>query len=307
MTRRAQRRDEHDVESECQAGEIGPGHQKGGGGARDAAALPRQDRGGSGLEIPAQLDLDDREHPAAARQNVDLAGRAAPMAGNDLPAAQPQVPSAQKLGQAASALRFQPLGLGGTARRRAAALIRTTPCAAARARGRKASGGEYRSRRRAEGPPRASCACRAGGRAACRYPLRAALPVRAARRRSRPRRAAGLPLDNAPPMQREGRGGPPRTAWSTRGPPRRCGRTGSRPCRKARRRAAMVLQKTPMSQRASPTGPAFAAAPLNGAAGTRQTEKPRAGGLTRSALSKPPTVRAPRSPAGSWRARLAPA
>src|SRR5437899_12361812 len=100
MTRRAQRRDEHDVESECQAGEIGPGHQKGGGGARDAAALPRQDRGGGGIEIPAQLDLDDREYPASSRQNVDFAGRTAPMAGNDLPAAQPQVASATKPGEA---------------------------------------------------------------------------------------------------------------------------------------------------------------------------------------------------------------
>ena len=105
MTRRAPWRHEHQVESEVEAGKIGSLEQKGFCGAFDPPPLAwcqgRRCRG----ELSSGLDLDDREHLAAARQNVDLAGRAAPVASQDMPATQPKVPKAEPLRHPAAALR----------------------------------------------------------------------------------------------------------------------------------------------------------------------------------------------------------
>ena len=53
----------------------------------------------------AGLYLDDREHRAAPRDDVDLAGRAAPVAGDDPPQAQPQVNPAEEFRQIAAPTR----------------------------------------------------------------------------------------------------------------------------------------------------------------------------------------------------------
>ena len=99
----AQRRDQHDVESQRQLGQVGPHQQKGRRGPSDAAALARQHGSGGAVEIAAGFDLDDRKYAAAARENVDLARWAAPVEGDDPPTAQPQMPAAQPFGQHAAA------------------------------------------------------------------------------------------------------------------------------------------------------------------------------------------------------------
>ena len=72
MTRQAQPRHEHDVESDRQLGQLRAAHQEGGSGTDDAAALARQNRLRSGVHVAARLDLDDRQNTTAPRQNVDL-------------------------------------------------------------------------------------------------------------------------------------------------------------------------------------------------------------------------------------------
>ena len=86
-----QRRHQHHIESEIEVGKVRALGQESFGGAGDAPALARCQCGGRHGELVARLDLDDREHLAAARQNVDLAARATPAARDDMPAAQPQV------------------------------------------------------------------------------------------------------------------------------------------------------------------------------------------------------------------------
>src|SRR5271163_1794223 len=105
MTRQAQRRHEHQVESEVETGEVGSLEQKGFGGAGNPPSLARRQRRRRGGELSSRLDLDDREHLAAARQNVDLAGRTAPAARQDMPATQPQMPEAEPLRHPPAALR----------------------------------------------------------------------------------------------------------------------------------------------------------------------------------------------------------
>lgn len=92
MARQATPSNQHQIESEVEPGEVRPGAEKCFGGARDAAALARcQRRRGHG-DVPAGLDLDDREHPAAPGDNVDLARWAAPAARDNAPTTQPQMP-----------------------------------------------------------------------------------------------------------------------------------------------------------------------------------------------------------------------
>jgi len=105
MTRQAQWRHQHQVESEVETGEVGSLEQKGFGGASDPPSLARRQRRRGDCELSPRLDLDDREHLAAARQNVDLAGRAAPAARQDMPATQPKVPEAEPLRRPPAALR----------------------------------------------------------------------------------------------------------------------------------------------------------------------------------------------------------
>jgi hypothetical protein len=105
MTRQAQRRHQHQVESEVETGEVGSLEQKGFGCANDPPSLARRQRRRRGGELSPRLDLDDREHLAAARQNVDLAGRTAPAARQDMPTAQPQMPKAEPLRHPPAALR----------------------------------------------------------------------------------------------------------------------------------------------------------------------------------------------------------
>ena len=75
MARQAKRRHQHQVESELEAGEVGPLEQEGFGGAGDPPSLARRQSCRRRGELSPRLDLDDREHLAAARQNVDLAIR----------------------------------------------------------------------------------------------------------------------------------------------------------------------------------------------------------------------------------------
>ena len=86
MTRQAPRGHQHQVESEIKAGEIGSLEQKGFDGAGDPSPLARLERGRCGSELISRLNLDDRQHLAATRHNVDLASRTAPPARQDVPA-----------------------------------------------------------------------------------------------------------------------------------------------------------------------------------------------------------------------------
>ncbi len=74
--------------------------------AEAARAMRRRWRGNTAAaaaaNIAARLDLDDREHAAAPREDVDLARRAAPIARDDPPAAEPQVPAAEKFAEMSS-------------------------------------------------------------------------------------------------------------------------------------------------------------------------------------------------------------
>ena len=113
MARRAQWGNQHQVESEVEPGEIRARKQEGFGGTGNAAPLTRREcRGGRG-DLCARLDLDDREHLAAPRENVDLAGGATPPALNDTPAAQPQMPEAEPFCGAPAALCALPAKPGG--------------------------------------------------------------------------------------------------------------------------------------------------------------------------------------------------
>ena len=95
MARQAQRCHQHQVESEVETGEVGSLEQKGFGGTADPPPLAWcQGRRRCG-DLTPRLDFDDREHLTAARQNVDLARRAAPVASQDMPATQPKVPKAE--------------------------------------------------------------------------------------------------------------------------------------------------------------------------------------------------------------------
>ena len=67
MTGQAQRRHQHQVESEVETGEVGSLEQKGFGGAGDPPSLARRERRRRGGELSPRLNLDDREHLAAAR------------------------------------------------------------------------------------------------------------------------------------------------------------------------------------------------------------------------------------------------
>jgi hypothetical protein len=88
VPRQAPRLHHHDVESHRHRGEVGANQQKRLGGAYDAPALAGRQRRGSGGEVGTRLDLDDRQDTAPARQDVDLASRAAPITGENAPAAQ---------------------------------------------------------------------------------------------------------------------------------------------------------------------------------------------------------------------------
>src|SRR5271165_2851010 len=92
MARQAERRHQHQVESQVETREIGVLDQKGFGGAGDPSALAPPQRRRRRGELAPRLDLDDREHAAAAGQNVDLAGRASPPSSKNTPATQAQVP-----------------------------------------------------------------------------------------------------------------------------------------------------------------------------------------------------------------------
>ena len=95
MTWQAQRRHQHQVESEVETREIGSLEQKGFGGTVDPSPLTGcQGRRRCG-DLTPRLHFDDREHLATACQNVDLARRAAPVASQDMPATQPKVPKAE--------------------------------------------------------------------------------------------------------------------------------------------------------------------------------------------------------------------
>src|SRR3954452_10992906 len=109
MAGNAARCDEHDIESHTGPGQLRPCRQERSGGARNAPALPRRDGGYSIGDTGAGLDLDNREHLAAPRNDVDLAGRAAPVACDDPPSSHPQMNAAEKLGQIAAPARALPI------------------------------------------------------------------------------------------------------------------------------------------------------------------------------------------------------
>jgi hypothetical protein len=95
MAWRAKRGHQHQIESQVEPSEIGAREQESLGGARDAPPLPRGERHGGGGDLAARLHLDHRQHLAASRHNIVLAGRAAPIPCDDAPAMQSQMPVAE--------------------------------------------------------------------------------------------------------------------------------------------------------------------------------------------------------------------
>ncbi len=108
MARQAPWSDQHQVESEVEAGEVGPRAEKGFSGARDTAALARGECRRRYAEVGAGFDLDDCEHPAAAGDDVYFARWTAPALRDNSPAAQPQMPEAQPFRQPSPALGASP-------------------------------------------------------------------------------------------------------------------------------------------------------------------------------------------------------
>jgi hypothetical protein len=80
---------QHQIESQVEPREIGAGQQECLGSSGNSALLAGPQRLGGRPGITSQLDLDHREHAAAPREYVDLAGRTSPIASEDAPATQP--------------------------------------------------------------------------------------------------------------------------------------------------------------------------------------------------------------------------
>ena len=70
------RRDQHGVEPDVAFGVLGMRGEPGPGRGRDPLLLARQQRLGRIVERAARLHLDEHQHAAAARDDVDLADRA---------------------------------------------------------------------------------------------------------------------------------------------------------------------------------------------------------------------------------------
>ena len=77
MARRAPRREGDQVEADGKAGQVGASRGEGFGRAAQTRALTPRDRVDGGGQIRAALDLDDGDHIAFLRQNIDLALRRA--------------------------------------------------------------------------------------------------------------------------------------------------------------------------------------------------------------------------------------
>ena len=99
-----QRRHQHQVESRLEAGEIGARQQEGFRGAGDPPPLPRGQRRCRCVEFVSRLDLDNREHAAAPRQDIDLPRGATPTAREDAPRAQVAYANALRMARGNAAL-----------------------------------------------------------------------------------------------------------------------------------------------------------------------------------------------------------
>ena len=104
MARPATRSDEHQIESEIEPSKVRPCAQKGFGGARYTTALAWSERRRRDAEFISRLDLDNRKHPAAPGNDVDLSRRAAPASHDYSPAAHPQMPKAKPLREPSATL-----------------------------------------------------------------------------------------------------------------------------------------------------------------------------------------------------------
>ena len=276
-----QPRYEHQVELQVERREIGARQQEGFCGASDPPPLPRRQRRCRRVEFVSRLDLDDREHAAAPRQDVDLARGATPAAGEDTPAPQPQMPQAQPFGEPPAALRKLPPMHG------------RLPCRSHSSPSRIAKARRYSS-------PRGIPVSAASFAAASRTPSSASAVrrrlstsawsgcgVRADRRRPPPRRAAARRGGNGPQDRSVARVVPPRATWSARARPRPPGCRAPLPCRRSIRRAVEWSHKTPAWPRPRPSAPARAAAPLAAVAESRRTRRRPETGPIGSARSPP--------------------
>src|SRR5579885_1028198 len=102
VARPAARQDQHHVEPRIEPGKVGARAEELLERAGDAAALARGERLARGGEIGPRLHLDRRQHPAAPRDQVDLARRHAIAPRQDAPAAAPERPEAEPLGENAA-------------------------------------------------------------------------------------------------------------------------------------------------------------------------------------------------------------
>ena len=103
MDRAAPRQDQDRVEARVETRQRRMAREIEAGCALDAVALARADRLAGGTQLVARLHLDEGEDAPAARDDVDLAGGAAPVAGENAPAAQAQEDGRHGLGGAAVA------------------------------------------------------------------------------------------------------------------------------------------------------------------------------------------------------------
>ena len=100
--------DEHGIDAHVVAvadealGKLG----RGGGDAAQPIGVERQ---ASGIDAAALLDLDERDHLAAARDQVDFAAGGTHPAGEDVPAVEPQPPRRERFGPPPAALGVGPL------------------------------------------------------------------------------------------------------------------------------------------------------------------------------------------------------
>ena len=108
VARQPARDDEHGVDQVIVAGAHVARRQPLGG-DRDPAQPVAVEREGGGVDARTSLDLDERQDPAAAGDDIDLAARNPRPPGEDSPTAETKPPGGNGLGAAAAFLR--PLAL----------------------------------------------------------------------------------------------------------------------------------------------------------------------------------------------------
>ncbi len=117
MHRQAARRDQHDVEAHVARRVVRMAGEPELRGGDDALLLAPADRFRGIGELLARLDLDEHQHAAPPRHDVDLADRRLEAAREDAIALGDEIGGGAALGRQAEAEREAPLGIGRTRER----------------------------------------------------------------------------------------------------------------------------------------------------------------------------------------------